>query len=259
MKNTLSIVALSVALGTSGIASAEEAVVAGGGLDFKVRGDVGVTAYELEVIAGDDIGGTEEVDLTTYALGASIVSNSLVFDVEYKGTADSDDHSYFGDQFDKDVDRSEVTGTVGYIVAPFVIFAGYKTAETTFNFEYDMDFSPLTETVYDTSGAFFGASYNTKLADTWSLSVSGAYSLLESEYSDDWDDLEYDYESDDGTGFSLSAQVSNRITDSLSWYVKADYQSYTYDGWEDKSDFGFGDIDGETEESFTRLSIGLRY
>jgi hypothetical protein len=286
MKNKMSLALVSIALFASGQAAAEvwfQPRVDYGLTNYKQ------TSFVLEDFTdGGDSGVSQEsedvnVNLLTIGAGVTLGFSNFYVDFDMKTTQDSELHHYYSDIISFDggasyiqdnggIERDEMAITAGLATTWGSIFGGFKSSSTNmghdlyfpdeslgnpaFEFIYGENTTPqplVTESVYESEGAFAGVALGIPFTDSSNLVLNAAYALLSTaEYSNDLFGTQNKFVGD-GQGFSASVKLTLNFL-----FVKAEYAKYEYDNYvfDDTDSIELGSA---LNEEFSCISAGITY
>lgn len=203
---------------------------------------VAVQNYELGIGGSADFEGVDvsgNLPTVTGAFGAQWKGIFSSIRLDY---ASGDTEPNIAD-VDIDTERSDFAFTVGYKVwRNLSVFGGYLYGQT----ELDVPDANTFIIEFEEQGPYIGVGYGWGIGNAGTLSVSGAYALLDAEYTEietGFEDLVLDA---DANGFSFSLSWSGPIVNSLSYYVDARYRRY---------DINY-DLSGIPDDTETMASIG---
>lgn len=235
------------------------------------------------------------VDLPTISTGLTFIWRklyaSLKYESSFEANADSDVpftgyESFVGDvpaldrKVQTEVTRTDLSFTVGYnIWAGLNVFGGYLDGETELTpdpslrifdngiaqnlAQIERDFANSEyRQKYTEEGWYLGVSYGWAILEAGTLSVSGAYALMDGTYEDNavpdsnGQGTDFKYEGD-STGYSLAVSWSAPLTKHVGYYFDLRRQAYDFDGDDKSGNFPGSSV--KTEEVMTSLTGGIQW
>ena len=196
---------------------------------FRPRVDVGIAAYDLEIIIPGEPTSTTTSTYLKAGIGGTIITGRWYFDLGYNGSINAEAED---EVTTMDFVRSDLTLTAGYVFPNNVtVFGGYKSGNSEFTnidtFGSSIEFSA--DGIYGGAGMNFPSGGNV-------FSLNAAIAVLAGELTfDDKDPASlssFTATADQTVGLSFGAGYSIPISNNSGFALKANYQAYDFTEYE---------------------------